>query len=242
MSAIPRLYLDQPFAPGQTLPLSDAQANYLFAVLRLTQGAEVDVFNGRDGEWRATVAQAAKRAGVLRLEAPQAPQVAPPDLWLVFAPLKKARTDMVVEKAVELGAARLCPVLTDYTQGERIRPDKMAAHVIEAAEQCGATHVPGVDAPVKLAALLAGWDPARALVWCDEGLARLSALPGGRAFPAAPAAILIGPEGGFSPAERARLAALPFAHPIRLGPRILRAETAALAALALWQQAQGDWL
>ena len=168
----------------------------------------------------------------------QAPQVSPPDLWLVFAPLKKARLDMLVEKAVELGVARLLPVLTDRTNAERLRPDKMAAHVIEAAEQCGATHVPALAEPVKLAGLLDRWDTGRALVWCDEGLARAG---GGGPLPPAPAAILIGPEGGFSPPERTRLAALPFAHPVRLGPRILRAETAALAALVLWQQAQGDW-
>lgn len=245
MSAVPRLYLNQPFAPGQTLSLDQGQANYLFSVLRLGVGAPVRVFNGRDGDWTARVITAGKRGGLLRLDVQSAPQVTPPDLWLIFAPLKKARLDMLVEKAVELGVARLVPVLTEHTNAERLRPDKMAAHVIEAAEQCEATHVAPVAEVVKLASLLDNWPADRALIWADESLARNSqvtgAHPGNVAFPPAPAALLIGPEGGFSPAERARLATLPLAHPIRLGPRILRAETAGIAALALWQAAQGDW-
>jgi 16S rRNA (uracil1498-N3)-methyltransferase len=238
MSATPRLYIDQPLAPGQGLVLSEGQANYLFNVLRLGAGAAVDVFNGRDGDWRAVVVEAKKRAGLLRAEGQTGPQRVPADLWLIFAPLKKARMDMVVEKAVELGVGRLVPVLTDYTQGDRLRMDRLVAQVVEAAEQCGATHLPPVDDPVRLPALLAGWGN-RALIWADEGLACASALPSDLAPP--PAAILIGPEGGFSPGERALLSAHPAALPVRLGPRILRAETAAIAALALWQQAQGDW-
>jgi 16S rRNA (uracil1498-N3)-methyltransferase len=234
----PRLYLDQPLTPGQVLTLSEGQAHYLFAVMRLAPGAPVQVFNGRDGEWAATVAEVKKRAGLLTAQVQTAPQAMPPDLWLCFAPLKKARMDMVVEKAVELGAARLVPVLTDYTRGDRLRPDRLLAQVIEAAEQCGATALPQVADVVRLTTLLDRWPGDRALIWCDEGLAAQS---GAAALPPAPAAILIGPEGGFSPAERARLANHPQARATRLGPRILRAETAAIAALALWQQTQGDW-
>lgn len=243
MSEKIRLFLDQPMGEGQSLTLAREQAHYLFGVMRLTVGAVLSVFNGRDGEWRARVAHAGKRAGVLTCEAQSAPQSNPPDVWLCFAPIKKARTDFIVEKAVEMGAARIVPVLTAFTNAERVRVDRLQAHAVEAAEQCGATYVPQVADPVKLERLLADWPDGRQIAFCDERLAGDTAkrqeTNTGRA--SAPWAILIGPEGGFSDPERTRLWALEQAHPIRLGPRILRAETAAVAALVWWQQRYGDW-
>lgn len=233
-----RLYVDQTLAVGQPVAVAEAQANYLFNVMRLGAGDKVKLFNGLDGEWLANVEHAAKRNGILRCVAQSAPLVAPPDLWLLFAPIKKARTDFIVEKAVEMGAARILPVQTRFTN-ERLREDKLRAHAVEAAEQCEATFVPPVDDLVPLDKLLATWDPARRILWADEGLqgraALLDAAPG-------PWAILIGPEGGFAPDERARLQSVPFVTPISLGPRILRADTAAVAALTLWQATLGDWL
>lgn len=233
-----RLYVDQPLAAGQPVAVGDAQANYLFNVMRLSVGATVKLFNGQDGEWLASVEHAGKRQGILLCNTQSAPLMPPPDLWLVFAPIKKARTDFIVEKAVEMGAARILPVQTRFTN-ERIREDKLRAHAIEAAEQCQATYVPPVDELILLDKLLATWNPARRILWADEGLqggaALLQAPPG-------PWAILIGPEGGFSPEERTKLRALPFVTPISLGPRILRADTAAVTALTLWQTTLGDWV
>ncbi|EAR50364.1 hypothetical protein OG2516_16646 [Oceanicola granulosus HTCC2516] len=233
-----RLYVDHPLGAGQTVPLIREQAHYLFGVMRLGEGAEVLLFNGRDGEWSARVAEAGKRGGTLACAAQTRPLAPPPDLWLLFAPVKKARTDFIVEKAVEMGAARLCPVQTEFTNSERIRRDRLQAHAVEAAEQCGATTVPEVADLARLDRLLDGWDPSRRIMLCDETRAGDDA-----ALPAEPGpwAILIGPEGGFSDAERARLAALPFTRPVALGPRILRADTAAVAALTLWQTQLGDW-
>lgn len=247
MSEKIRLFLDQPMGEGQSLTLAREQAHYLFGVMRLTAGAALSVFNGRDGEWRALVAHAGKRAGVLTCEVQSAPQSDPPDVWLCFAPIKKARTDFIVEKAVEMGASRIVPVLTAFTNAERVRVDRLQAHAVEAAEQCGATYVPQVADPVKLERLLAEWPEARRIAFCDEGLAGAAA--GAEVQPAqtetgpegAPWAVLIGPEGGFSEAERQKLRGLAFTQPIRLGPRILRADTAAVAALVWWQQRHGDW-
>ena len=235
-----RLFVEHPLGEGQTIPLTRDQAHYLFGVMRLNPGDPVLLFNGQDGEWRATVAEANKRGGLLKADEQTSPQRNPPDLWLLFAPIKKARTDFIVEKAAEMGAARILPVQTDFTNAERIRQDRLQAHAVEAAEQCGGTYVPEVTGLHKLSELLADWPPDRHLMFCDEALAGgSSALPGGLA--GAPWAILIGPEGGFSDAERTRLAAHPSSHPIALGPRILRADTAAVAALTVWQQALGDW-
>ena len=235
-----RLFVEHPLGQGQTVPLNRDQAHYLFGVMRLGSGDGVLVFNGRDGEWRADVTEAGKRGGALHVAGQTAPQRDPPDLWLLFAPIKKARTDFVVEKAAEMGAARILPVQTDFTNAERIRQDRLQAHALEAVEQCGGTFVPPVAALQRLDRLLGDWPGDRQMMFCDEALAGgACALPGG--FAGAPWAILIGPEGGFSAPERARLAALPFAHPVALGPRILRADTAAVAALALWQHAVGDW-
>ncbi len=204
----------------------------------------MDIFNGRDGEWRATVVEANKRGGVLLCESQQVTQGKPQDLWMLFAPVKKTQTDFIVEKSVEMGAARLCPVSTEFTNSERIRSDKMRARVIEAAEQCGITYLPEVSDLTRLSSVLSDWPEGRRLLFCDEAargdpVGNLRAIAGSDA--PGPWAILIGPEGGFSERERAQLAALPFAHATSLGPRILRAETAAVAALALWQSALGDW-
>jgi 16S rRNA (uracil1498-N3)-methyltransferase len=234
-----RLYVDQPLGAGQAVAVNADQANYLFNVMRLGKGAPVALFNGRDGEWLALVEQAGKRGGILICDRQTAPLRLPPDLWLIFAPIKKARTDFIVEKAVELGAARILPVQTRHTNSERIRQDRLQAHALEAAEQCGATFVPEVADLISLDRLLATFPADRKLLWCDEAMVgQAPALSGarGQAW-----AILIGPEGGFSADEQARLRALPQVVPLALGPRILRADTAAVAALTLWQAALGDW-
>ena len=233
-----RLYVDQDLGAGQRVSLSRDQAHYLFGVMRLGPGASIALFNGRDGEWQASVAEAGKRGGVLECGDAGAPMHMPPDLWLLFAPIKKARTDFIVEKAVELGVRRICPVLTEFTNSERVRQDRLQAHAVEAAEQCGATYVPRVEEATRLDRLLADWDAARRIMFCDEARAgEMSALDG----EAGPWAVLVGPEGGFSTKERERLAGLGHARPVSLGPRILRADTAAVAALTLWQARFGDW-
>ncbi len=233
-----RLYVEHPLSEGQTVPLTQPQAHYLFGVMRLTAGAVLSIFDGKSGEWDAQVAQVGKRGGTLVVQTRTRPQQMPPDLWLVFAPIKKARTDFIVEKATEMGAARVVPVQTDFTNAERIRADRLQAHAVEAAEQCGGTYVPPVDDLQRLSRLLDQWPDGRRLMFCDEGMTgepvSLPVQPG-------PWAILIGPEGGFSATERTRLHGLPFAHPVSLGPRILRADTAAVAALTLWQMTLGDW-
>lgn len=218
---------------------SQDQAHYLFSVMRLGVGDSVHVFNGMDGEFRARVARADRRGGVLEVAEQTAPLRLPPDLWLVFAPLKKARTDFVVEKAVELGVSRILPVQTRLTNAERIRQDRLQAHAVEAAEQCGATYVPVVEDLQPFQRLLDRWPEGRRLLWADEALAGQPVLLPPR--DGAPAAIVIGPEGGFSEEERRRLRGMAGVWPFALGPRILRADTAAVAALALWQQACGDW-
>ena len=219
------------------------QAHYLFGVMRLGVGAAVLLFNGRDGEWRADVVEAGKRGGILVCGALTKLLQMPCDLWLLFAPIKKARTDFIVEKAVEMGAARIMPVQTQHTHADRIRQDKLQAHAMEAAEQCGATVVPQVAELVGLEKVLAGWDNTRRILWCDEGMAgRSFALTNGTPVRGQPWAILIGPEGGFSEREQVRLRGMDCVVPVSLGPRILRADTAAVAALTLWQVALGDWI
>lgn len=233
-----RLYVEQALAPGQPVAVGADAANYLFNVMRLGVGGQALLFNGRDGEWRAVVTQAGKRAGVLTCIEALRGQVMPCDLWLCFAPLRKVRTDFIVEKAVELGVSRLVPVQTRHTNAERIRQDRLQAHAVEAAEQCGATYVPEVADLVSLDRLLAGWPEERRILWCDETAAGpVAPLVG----PAGPWAVLIGPEGGFSADEQARLRGRAGVQAISLGPRILRADTAAVAALVLWQAAMGDW-
>jgi 16S rRNA (uracil1498-N3)-methyltransferase len=237
-----RLYVDHPLGPGQSVVLSRDQAHYLFGVMRLSVGAAVLLFNGSDGEWRADVIEAGKRRGVLDCVAMTREVQLPPDLWLIFAPIKKARTDFIVEKAAEMGARRIVPVQTAFTNAGRVQRDRLQAHAVEAAEQCGGTFVPQVAEMQRLDRVLADLGD-RQLMFCDEALAGAGDTPALRGTPGAsdPWAILIGPEGGFSDSERARLHGLDQAHAVSLGPRILRADTAAVAALTLWQMALGDW-
>lgn len=241
MEAKVRLYVNQPLGMGQAVALGPEQANYLFSVMRLPVGAAVLVFNGRDGEWIAGVEDAGKKRGMLVCHAQSKPQQTPPDLWLIFSPVKKDRTNFIVEKAVELGVARIMPVQTRFTNSERWRLDKQVAHAIEAAEQCGATYVPQVGEMHPLDRVLTNWNTDRTLFWADETLSSNAAEGAGMGGTDAPAAILIGPEGGFSDEEKAKLRKLDFVRPLRLGPRILRAETAAIAAIVQWQSSHGDW-
>ena len=236
-----RLYVEHPLGPGQSVPLNQAQAHYLFSVMRLKADDALALFNGTNGEWRATIVNAAKREGLLRADERSAEQQYPPDLWLLFAPIKKARTDFIVEKATELGAARILPVQTEFTNSERIRQDRLQAHAIEAAEQCGGTFVPSVEPLQKLSKILDTWPDDRRLIFCDESLVgarqTLTHAPTAEKW-----AILIGPEGGFSEKERALLVSNPQVTQISLGPRVLRADTAVVAAIALWQSILGDWV
>ncbi len=236
-----RLFVESGLGPNAAVELHREQAHYLFGVMRLGQGAGVLLFNGRDGEWLAVVEETGKRAGLLRCVSGTRPQGDPPDLWLLFAPLKKARTDFVVEKAVEMGARRIQPVFTRFTNADRVNLDRLRATAVEAAEQCGRLTVPEIAAAEKLDAVLARWDQARRLMFCDE---RTRAAPPAEALRTPGSAswtILIGPEGGFAEDEAERLRALPFVTTVALGPRILRAETAAVAAMAIWQATLGDW-
>ncbi len=236
-----RLFVTPDLYAGARVMLNPDQAHYLFNVMRRTAGDRLSVFNGQAGEWLAEITGTGKRGGTLDILEQTAPQCNPPDLWLLFAPIKKARTDFIVEKATELGASRIQPVFTRHTNSERLRIDRLRAHAVEAAEQCGGTFVPDVAEPVKLAALLDRWDPARRMMFCDEAR---TARPAHAALSDAgpgPWAILIGPEGGFAAEEVERLRSQPHVTPVTLGPRILRADTAAAAALAVWQTALGDW-
>jgi 16S rRNA (uracil1498-N3)-methyltransferase len=244
---IPRLYVEAALAAGMKVSLDARAANYLLNVLRLGANDSVLLFNGHDGEWRAKIAPGAKRAVVLALIERTRAQTIPRDLTFLFAPLKHARLDYMVQKAVELGASRLQPVLTFHTQAARVKLDRMRANAIEAAEQCGILSLPEVCAPIALAQLVGAWSPSRLLVFCDEDaetadpLAALAAMrvPGTHA--ALPVSVLIGPEGGFAEPERAALMRLANVVRISLGPRILRADTAAIAALTLVQAVLGDW-
>jgi 16S rRNA (uracil1498-N3)-methyltransferase len=240
----PRLYLDAPLAPGASVALDKAQANYLINVLRLKPDDTVLVFNTRDGEWQAKLAAAGKRTSALAVLAQTRMQTAPSDLHYLFAPLKHARLDYMMQKAVEMGASRLQPVMTRHAQVGRVNLDRMRANAIEAAEQCGILTLPDIAAPVTLDAMIAGWDPARLLVFCDEDAEvgdPVAALAAARPGERAALAVLVGPEGGFAADERAALLELPKVIRLALGPRILRADTAAVAALTLVQAMLGDW-
>lgn len=236
-----RLYVDAPLTDGARAPCSPEQASYLRGVLRLVEGDEILIFNGRDGEWRARLVAEGKRAASLDIVERVREQAGGPDLHYLFAPLKRARLDYMVQKATELGVARLVPVLTRHTVAERVNLVRMRANVIEAAEQCGILRVPEVAEPVKLAALLDGWDASRRIVFCDEAAEQTSPIAALSTLTPGPLAVLIGPEGGFSPDERDRIRARPEALALSLGPRIMRADTAAVAALALVNAALGDW-
>jgi 16S rRNA (uracil1498-N3)-methyltransferase len=234
-----RLYVPHDLAPGAQLTLDEGQSRYLSAVMRQTVGDTLAVFNGRDGEWRASVATVGKRAVTLTALSCARPQDVGPDLDLVIALVKRGRLETIIEKAAELGARRVRLVTTERTNADHIRVERLRAIAMEAAEQTVRLDVPQIAEPVKLDRLLADWDVTRRLLFCDEAgdaptVLEAVTTPG-------PWAILIGPEGGFSPGERDRLRALPYAAAATLGPRILRADTAAISALTLWQAAVGDW-
>jgi 16S rRNA (uracil1498-N3)-methyltransferase len=240
----PRLYVDHPLGAGVRVTLDAAQSHYLADVLRCKPGDQLMVFNGRDGEWRAAFEPVGKRGAVLALEEQTRVQDRAGDLHYLFAPLKRARLDYTVQKSVEMGAARLKPVITRYTQVERVNTERMRANAIEAAEQCSILTLPGIDEPTTLDRALAALEPPRTLVFCDEEAPiadPLSALAPLRGRESVPLAVLIGPEGGFAPEERALLLARSNTIRLALGPRILRADTAAVAALALVQATLGDW-
>lgn len=232
----PRLFVDQPLAPGP-LRLDGPQAHYLAGVMRVKAGDPVRLFDDATGEWLAIVAAAGKRDLTLEVTEQLSARESVPDLWLVAAPLKKGRIDWMAEKACELGVARYVPVVTHRTVVDKPNVERLRAHMIEAAEQCGRTALPQVAEPVRLPALLRDWPAERALYFADElggSSAREAMKPG-------PSAILIGPEGGFDDGEREAIRALPQAVGVGLGPRILRADTAAAAAVAIWMAAVGDW-
>jgi 16S rRNA (uracil1498-N3)-methyltransferase len=236
-----RLYVEAPLAGGARLDCAPPQANYLVNVMRMKPGDALLVFNGRDGEWLARVSEARKGRCALLAESRTRAQTAGPDIHYLFAPLKKARLDYMVQKATELGVALLQPVMTRRTVAERVNGERMRANVIEAAEQCGVLRLPEVREPEKLAKVLQGWPAGRRLVFADEAAPIASPLEALAAVANGPAALLIGPEGGFDPAEREMLRGLPFVQPISLGPRVMRADTAAVAALALMNAVLGDW-
>jgi 16S rRNA (uracil1498-N3)-methyltransferase len=236
----PRLFVEAPLHEGQTVELERDQSNYLGNVLRLGTGDTVLVFNGRDGEWRARIA-GRKRADGLTIESRTRPQDRLPDLAYVFAPLKHARLDYMVQKAVEMGASSLQPVLTRFAQVARVNGERMRANVIEAAEQCGILSLATVQDPVPLDRFISSRNPERLLVFCDEAAEVVDPLAALRQTTAAGVDVLVGPEGGFADEERARLLRQPQILRLSLGPRILRADTAAVAALTLVQAALGDW-
>ncbi|PHP66325.1 16S rRNA (uracil(1498)-N(3))-methyltransferase [Zhengella mangrovi] len=238
---LPRLFLDSAMAGGIVIEADSQQSNYLLNVLRLDDGAELLVFNGREGEWLAHVTRAGKKKAAITIAVQTRPQPDAADLVYCFAPLKAGRLDYMVQKAVEMGAGVLQPVLTQHTQVHKLGLDRMRANAMEAAEQCGILAIPNVREPVKLDRLLATWEAGRRLVFCDEGADSDNPLPILAAIDETRLGLLIGPEGGFSEDERRQLHALDFVTAIPLGPRILRADTAAVAALAVLQAARGDW-
>jgi 16S rRNA (uracil1498-N3)-methyltransferase len=243
----PRLYVDAPLQAGTTVALDQSQGNHLTNVLRLKSGDSVLVFNGRDGEWRAALSPVGRGRTAVAVSLRVRPQERPGDLHYLFAPLKHARLDFMVQKAVEMGASRLQPVLTRHVQVARVNLDRMRANAIEAAQQCGILRLPEIRAPVSLDRMIAERDPDRILVFCDEDapvkdpVAALSTILPVRRAGTLPIAVLVGPEGGFAADEREALCRLPNTVRLSLGPRILRADTAAVAALALVEAVLGDW-
>jgi 16S rRNA (uracil1498-N3)-methyltransferase len=232
--SLPRLFVRDALGEGAAIKLDAAQANYVGNVLRFGVGAELLVFDGSSGEWLARIADAGKKRMTLKIEGRTREPETIPDVWLAFAPVKRAQTDWLVEKATELGAARLIPVMTQRTVVERVKLERLEAIAIEAAEQCGRTRLPEIAQPMPLKAILGA---ERKLYFADEA----GGEPAANAFRPGPSSILVGPEGGFTDEERSLIRAAPGAVPISLGPRILRAETAALAALAAYMAVAGDW-
>ena len=236
-ASTPRLYVDLPLQPDATPVIDGPAAHYLLNVMRLKAGDPLLLFDNRSGEWLGTIAEAGKRSLTVRIERHLRGREAVPDLWLCFAPVKKARLDWIIEKATELGIARLQPVITERTIVERVKSERLEAQIIEACEQCGRTALPDLAEPVKLPQLLKDWPRERALLFADEE----GGVPLATAAAAPPAAILTGPEGGFTARERDLLLAHGAVRRVALGPRILRAETAAIAAIGLWMGLHGDW-
>lgn len=239
--SLPRLYVEAATRAGAVVECTPSQANYLGNVLRLGVGNTVLVFNGADGEWLAEITSAKRGACLLTAREQVRPQSGGPDIHYLFAPLKKARLDYMVQKATEMGVAALRPVMTRRTNAERVNVERMRANVVEAAEQCGILRLPKVFEPEKLGEALRDWQEERALIFADEVAPAASPLDALGGVPRGPLALLIGPEGGFDPAEREMLLALPFVHAVSLGPRVMRADTAAVAALALLNAVLGDW-
>lgn len=238
-----RLFVEASLQRGASITLPDAQAHYLLQVMRLTVGGEVALFNGRDGEWRATVQPISKKKADALVTEPLKPQVFPPDVQVAFAPIKHGRIDFLAEKVTELGASALLPVMTARTVVSRVNTDRLRAHAVEAAEQCERLDVPPVAEPQDFARFLDAWPQERLLIYGDE---TGRGLPPQALFARLPAdaarwGVLVGPEGGFAPEELDRLRAAPFAHAISLGPRVLRADTAALALLTCVMAWRGDW-
>jgi 16S rRNA (uracil1498-N3)-methyltransferase len=236
-----RLHVPDDLAAGAEIALGREPSHYVLDVIRLAEGDHLLLFNGRDGEWAARRLPGGRKSARLLVETLTRPQPPAPTLELLFAPLKHARLDYMVQKAVEMGAGRLSPVLTQHTQVSRLNRDRMLANAIEAAEQCGVLSVPVIAEERRLAAVLAGWDEARALVFCDEDAEIADPVTALARAPEAPLSVLIGPEGGFSRDEREALLRIPGVVRLSLGPRILRADTAAVAALAVVQAVRGDW-
>ena len=234
-----RLFVDHTLGEAQSVPLSKDQAHYIFSVMRKSIGETILIFDGNNGEWEASIEEISKKSGVLFCIKQTKPQIMPPDLWLFFSPLKKVRTDFIVEKATELGVAKIIPVQTEHTNADRVKLSRLSAHAIEAAEQCGGTYIPKIEELQKINEVLENFPPDRRLLFCDEKLqaseVNLENLKKGKW------AILVGPEGGFSEIERNYLKGLKFTFSISLGPRILRADTAAVTAISLWQNYLGDW-
>ena len=235
--SLPRLFVRADLTEGSRVELDAGQANYLGNVMRLGEGAELLLFDGRSGEWLGRIAEAGKKRMVLTVDRRVREPETIPDMWLAFAPVKRTQTDWLVEKATELGVARLMPVVTQRTIVDRVKLDRLESIAIEAAEQCGRTIVPEIAEPVALPRLLKERDAERTLYFADEA----GGEPAATAFRPGPALVLTGPEGGFTDGEREAIRAAPNSVAISLGPRILRAETAALAALAAWMSAVGDW-
>ncbi|MBN8910941.1 MAG: 16S rRNA (uracil(1498)-N(3))-methyltransferase [Rhizobiales bacterium] len=236
-----RLFVEPSLTEGARVSCTPEQASYLRSVLRLGDGDEILIFNGRDGEWNARLIAEGKRGAALEVVSRTRTQTGGPDLHYLFAPLKRARLDYMVQKATEMGASRLMPVITRHTVAERVNIERMRANVIEAAEQCGILRVPEVAEPLKLTAVLQGWDAERTLIFCDEGAEQASPLAALAVLKPGPLAVLVGPEGGFSADERDLIRRTPATIALSLGPRIMRADTAAVAALALVNAALGDW-
>jgi 16S rRNA (uracil1498-N3)-methyltransferase len=236
-----RLFIDQPLNHGASIDLEREQANYLLNVLRLKDESQLLVFNGKDGEWLANLQQEGRKKAVLKLAEQTRPQPQPSDLVVLFAPIKVGRLEYMVQKMVEMGAGVIQPVFTDHTQLHKINEKRLSANVLEAAEQCGVLSIPELKPAIKLSQLLSGWDDKRQIIFCDEGTETNNPLPQLKAQSTEKFALLIGPEGGFSAQERETLQSLNYVTPIPLGPRILRADTALVAAMAVLQATIGDW-